>query len=137
MMWRRSYETGNEQVDKEHKEIFRMVEELIANFDDSSPAEVDKTINYLAEYTVDHFKHEEAIMEESQYPQLDEHKKQHDDFVLEVLDLQKRVQKRANESINSIDVKVVIANWLVDHVLGSDKEMADYHRKYLAEKLAD
>ena len=137
MLWRKSYETGNTQVDDEHKEIFRMVESLVLNFDTTPTSEIEKTITFLAEYTVDHFVHEEALMEESSYPGFDEHKKQHSDFVQEVVKLQERVNNRMNEALNSIDVKIVIASWLVDHVLGSDKTMAQYYRKYVEEKEAE
>jgi len=84
----------------------------------------------LAAYTVDHFKHEESLMEASSYPDKAIHKKQHDDFVQEVLALMERVKNRDNESVNVVDVKNVIFNWLVDHVLGSDKIMANHYREY-------
>ncbi|MCL2398382.1 MAG: hemerythrin family protein [Defluviitaleaceae bacterium] len=130
MIWHKNYETGNIQVDNEHKEIFKMVQSVMEATFDSEESKIESTIDFLANYTVNHFKHEERLMEESNYPSMPVHKKQHDDFVIEVLDLRERVKSESSSDKNSLEIKKVIVNWLVDHVLGSDKIMADHYRKW-------
>jgi hemerythrin len=123
MIWSEIYETGNAQVDNEHKEIFKLVQNVM-DASVSGGAKVKETMDFLAEYTVTHFKNEETLMEASGYPDMEIHKKQHAAFVAEVLAL----HARCNE-LEIRDIKNVIVNWLTDHVLGSDKIMADYCRR--------
>ena len=132
MIWHKNYETGNIQVDDEHKEIFKLVQNVVDAAVDSGEEKVKTTIDFLANYTVNHFKNEETLMEESSYPDMPVHKKQHDDFVVEVLALREKVINGSDSSISDVDIKKVIVNWLTDHVLGSDKVMADYYRKWSA-----
>jgi len=133
MIWNAKYETGNTQVDNEHKEIFRLVENVIettVGVDDAAHAAAfESTFDFLAKYTIDHFAHEEALMMESSYSGFDVHKKQHDDFVVQVVALRERAAN--NKSMkNNIDITNIIVNWLMDHVLGSDRIMAAHYREY-------
>ncbi|MCL2216214.1 MAG: bacteriohemerythrin [Defluviitaleaceae bacterium] len=132
MIWSKKYETGNTQVDNEHKEIFKLVQDVIDVTIGNADATVEDAIDFLANYTVHHFKHEENLMHKSNYSEMAVHKKQHDDFVAEVLALRERVKNESDTSKNNLDIKKVVVNWLTDHVLGSDKVMADYYRKWLS-----
>ena len=135
MVWNKSYETGNEKVDNEHKEIFRLVQEVIdATLDSDSVGKIEEAVDFLANYTLSHFKHEEGLMDESNYPAAPVHKKQHENFVTEVLALRERVLNESDSEKRSTDVKKVIINWLADHVLGSDKLMANHYRNWSASK---
>ena len=131
MVWSEQHETGNAQVDKEHKEIFAMVQKVIdAMFSNDGTLPMQSTLDYLANYTVEHFKHEEHLMKESNYPDLDTHKKLHDDFVAEVLALRDRVLSETDGNKNIADIHKVVVDWLMKHVMGSDKLMADHYRKW-------
>ena len=131
MIWSAKYETGNTQVDEEHKEIFRLVQKVMDVTTDN-PQDANDTMAFLAGYTVDHFKHEERLMEESSYPAISIHKKQHSDFVEQVVAMIERVKNETDGEKNLTDIKKVVVNWLTDHVLGSDKVMADHYRKWSA-----
>ena len=129
MIWSKNYETGNGLVDSEHQQIFKLVQKVIDATLDSGDS-IEATIDFLANYTATHFKHEEELMIESSYPDMPIHKKQHDDFVVEVMALRERVLQENDNTKNNIDIKKVIVNWLTDHVLGSDKVMAAFYRNW-------
>ena len=69
-------------------------------------------------------------MDESAYPMALIHKKQHSDFVAAVEGLARRVSGETSGEKNRADIEDVAINWLIDHVLGSDKVMADHYRKW-------
>jgi len=137
VVWNSKYETGNKQVDSEHQEIFKRVQSVLDAAASNEDIKIEDTIDFLAGYTVDHFQHEERLMEESGYPETDLHKKQHEDFVQEVLALRERVKNEADQEKNSQDVMIVIVNWLIDHVLNSDCMMANHYRKWAAPPAAE
>ena len=134
MVWHEKYETGNRVVDDEHKEIFRLVQRVIDAAFDNREEKIETTIDFLANYTVNHFKHEEELMDESDYPETDIHKKQHSDFVQQVVSLRERVKNETDSAKSNIDINNVIVNWLTDHVLGSDKLMASHYRNWSKSK---
>ena len=130
MLWQKKYETGNKRVDDEHKQIFALVQRVIdATFEDKDE-KIDTIINFLADYTVKHFEHEEDLMDESKYPDTSVHKKQHVDFLNDVTVLKKKILLERDSAASNIAINKAIVGWLTNHVLGSDMIMAAYYRKW-------
>ena len=130
IQWSKEYETGHEIVDREHKDIFALVQMVFDISPASRKEKIDEAINFLAEYTVRHFQHEESLMEQSSYPKTAEHKQQHKDFVQSVVALQERVKSEGNTMRVHIDVNQTVVDWLITHVLGSDKLLADHYKAW-------
>ena len=131
MIWHSKYETGDEQIDSQHKEIFRLVESVIET-SYANAGKIDSAMEFLAGYTATHFAHEEKLMDMCKYPLSDMHKKQHYDFVESVVGLMGRVAKESDAERNRTDIESVVVDWLADHVLGSDKIMAAHYRQWAA-----
>ena len=130
MLWNSNYEVGNAQVDSEHKEIFGMVDKLLADDFSGRPDKIKTTVDFLAGYVVRHFDHEESLMSESEYPDTGAHMKQHRDFIATVGDLVARIEGNLDSIDLSLEVNKVIVDWLAEHVMGSDKVMINYYRKW-------
>ena len=131
MLWNSSYEIGNKEVDNEHKEIFGMVDRLLADDFTGRPDKIKTTVEFLANYVIRHFSHEERLMDESDYPDKDVHKKQHKDFAETIDELMKRIDNNLDSIDLSLEVNRIIVSWLADHVMGSDKLMVDYYRAWI------
>ena len=130
MVWSEKYETGNEQVDNDHKEIFRLVQDVIDATFDNREQQIEITMDFLANYTLKHFQTEEALMEECGYPDITVHKKQHSDFVARFLELKDKIKDETDSLTSSLAVNNVIVNWLIDHVLDSDTIMAEFYKNW-------
>lgn len=60
MMWKDSYQIGAPRIDEQHKELFRVTEELVGAAQNGITAEAcRKVIGFLKEYVVFHFRDEE------------------------------------------------------------------------------
>ena len=130
MLWNSNYETGNTILDSEHKEIFDMVDKLLADDFSGRPEKIKTTVDFLADYVVRHFEHEEQLMAESSYHDTEAHAKQHKDFVSTVGELMKEIETNLESIDFSLEVNKVIVNWLAKHVMGSDKVMIDHYRAW-------
>jgi len=130
MVWSSKYLTGNKIVDDDHQEIFRLVKDVIDQKYKERKEKVTAVIAFLVEYTVRHFNSEERLMAESDYPKTDEHKKQHADFVAVVSELQGKIEQDPESLDISLEVNNTIVAWLVHHVIGSDKDLADHYRTW-------
>ena len=130
IQWSTDYETGHAVVDQEHKDIFALVQKVFDVSSSSRSEKIDEAVNFLADYTVKHFKHEESLMSESTYPDTDKHKKQHQDFLQSFLALKERIQKEGSTMQVHVEVNQTVVDWLITHVLGSDKLLADHYKAW-------
>ena len=73
----------------------------------------------LIEYTATHFAHEEELFAQYSYPDSVKHTQEHQDLVKKVLDFKDKYEK-GRSSIN-MELMMFLKNWLIHHILGSDK----------------
>ena len=130
MLWNESYMVGNEKVDSDHKEIFGMVDKLLEDDFGGRPEKIRSVVKFLMDYVAKHFEREEALMAESSYPGAEGHKKIHSDFVVRVGAFAKRLEDELDSVDLSMEVNVLIVDWLAEHVMISDKSMIDYYKKW-------
>lgn len=135
--WKRSkcaftdeYLTGIEIIDEEHKELFRIIEEVhevIA--DDARGDKYDEIVRLLEElrnYTKSHFSDEEEYMESIQYEGLEAQKVAHELFVsrLDEMDLEE-IDIHQEETLE--ELIAFLLEWLVTHILQMDKKIGQAH----------
>ena len=135
MLWRKEFETGNETVDGQHKEIFRLVQQVLdADSFANRKERIETAMDFLSDYAVRHFASEEALMTESSYPQYNDHKGQHDSFVKDVVAFVERFKAEGDTISISETINGFVVKWLKDHIMGSDRAMAEYYRTWEAGK---
>ena len=76
----------------------------------------------LTEYVGSHFSEEEKLMEIHFYPQVAEHKAQHDTFRDKLMEIKALASKR---DISDVTVKV-LRDWLVQHIMVADMSYVPY-----------
>jgi len=130
MLWSEKYETGNKVVDSEHRQIFDLVQKVLDATFENRRDKMDTVMDFLVNYTVSHFENEERLMEESNYPDIAVHKKQHADFLAEVGKLKEQIAIEENHVKNNLIINKTVVGWLTNHVLGSDMLIAKYYRKW-------
>ena len=133
MMWNKNLETGNSVVDEQHKEIFTLVQKVLdAEAFSNRKERTETAMGFLADYAVRHFASEEELMTESDYPQYNTHKEQHDSFVRDVVDFIGLYQREGDTVAVSETINNFVLTWLKEHIMGSDKTMADYYKEWEA-----
>lgn len=96
--WNSSYETGIQQIDKEHKELVRIMNSFAAHLANRSGDDVlSRLLNELLEYSNYHFKSEDRIW--SEYFDDDEwyktHQSTHNSFIDELVLLKNSIDKES------------------------------------------
>ncbi|MGM9973232.1 MAG: bacteriohemerythrin [Clostridiaceae bacterium] len=122
--WKEEYNTGIDDIDKQHKELFRISSEaykLLKN--DLRTDKYDnliKIISDLRDYTIYHFNYEENRMAEKKCKGFFAHKLEHEAFKEKInsIDL-KSIDFRQDESIT--ELLELVYNWITDHILNTDK----------------
>jgi hemerythrin len=129
--WRDELATGITNVDNQHKELIKRTNDLLQQMKTGNASgEIFKTLDFLASYVVEHFADEEKVMKDYEYPLYKDHKQIHDDFVDSVKDLGKNLNNANNLSPFVIEVNKQVCDWLLNHILKQDKEMALYVKNH-------
>jgi methyl-accepting chemotaxis protein len=128
-VWDKSFATGNETIDSQHKMLFDAINKLIAAMREKvAGTELKKAIDFLSDYTVKHFFEEEQIQQQAGYPDYPNHRNMHENFKMVVKELShKLILNGAKESLIN-DVREKIGNWLVTHIKGQDIKLGIYLR---------
>jgi len=118
-VWDDSFKTGYKVVDTQHQELFRMVNELHdAIVTGKGKEQMGPTLEHLANYTVEHFKAEEELMQKVGYPAYPQHHAKHIDLTNEVVDLIKKYKE--GHMVLSTTLSNFLANWLRHHIKEED-----------------
>lgn len=127
--WSETLETGVDEIDKQHRELFRRVELLVtALHERRGKAVVKDFLNFLEDYVVRHFSTEESFMQAYDYPAYLEHKEMHEGFVREVEALKKEFEATGSNLVLSIKVGTKVLAWMRGHILNEDKKLAAFLR---------
>jgi hemerythrin len=128
--WDPSYETGNEHIDQQHRQLLAIVDELeSAEADGHDSRElILEVLGHVMDFTISHFAMEEDLMTKVDYPPAprDEMIEQHDEFTayarLRVLEF------RRGELGSVLPLRAFLVEWLTFHEIGLDKLLADFIR---------
>ena len=123
--WSDEYSVGIQSIDEQHKRLLSLINQLQTAVDHQTDATfVDEALGELVDYTRTHFSYEEKLLEDNDYPQFAEHKKEHEAMVEQVMDFLERYKKNKDETIE--DITLFLKNWLINHINGTDKEYSSF-----------
>jgi len=123
--WNDSYSVKVSLCDQQHKQLFEIINQLAdAMRTGQGKQAVSRTVGDLLQYTRTHFQEEEALLRNANYPQLAAHEEQHRKFVADIEALDK--QTREGRVANSIQVLNLLRDWLINHILKTDKAYSDF-----------
>lgn len=123
--WSADLETGNETIDKQHKELFVALNELVeAHRSGKGAQELSKTVDFLTIYVVRHFADEERLQDEYDYPDKFIHKSYHNDFKNTVKELVAQLEAEGYSDDLMASTIEIMANWLVHHIKSDDFRLA-------------
>jgi len=122
-VWNKSLEVGNDEIDNQHKEIFKRVNKLLSAMADGSGKEtIGKLIEFLTEYVVSHFDAEENLMQKYNYTEYWQHKMLHRLLATDVFCIKQEFEGRGASSELVIQIQKKVCNWLKEHISTEDKK---------------
>ena len=129
-IWSEKYMLGVNAMDDEHKVLVDKINFLVANLE-AQYEKKDKASLYsafidLAEYTTEHFAHEENFMQTINYPQFSSHKKIHEKLLDQVGKYGQQIQ---NGTLDDQKLISFLRNWLISHIMGVDMQYAAHYKE--------
>ena len=125
ILWNKKLSVNISEFDEDHKKLVDMLNEL---YDAIAVGKADNVVPTilldLIDYTKVHFKREERAFVKYNYPQYEEHKKIHDDFVKQLEDF--KVQFRNGTIPVGIPIFNMLLAWVSEHIMKEDKTYTEY-----------
>jgi hemerythrin len=125
--WQEELATGIEHVDAQHKEIFaRFAAFSAACTTVCAKEELTNLIDFLENYTRNHFSDEETSMRESGYPGLSMQQENHAEFLDDIAELKRTINDKEPDMALILEMKRLLIRWLIHHIKHLDMAFADF-----------
>ena len=120
-------ETGNALIDREHRELIDAINALLDSCSKGQGRnELEKTAQFLQNYTSKHFSDEEQLQRQNNYPDYVQHKRYHEAFKKTVADIVSRLSVNGPTVALVGEINSALAGWLINHIKKEDKKLAAY-----------
>ncbi len=129
--WTRDLSVGIELIDEQHKMLIKHLSDLNdALQSGKGPVKIASTLNFLIDYTNFHFSAEEKHMAANAYPELENHKKQHEGFRATLSNLEEELVEEGATKMLADSIDTLLVQWLFEHISQIDVAFG----KFLKEK---
>ena len=127
IVWTPALSVGVENIDSQHKIWFEKADQLFeAGKTGKSKEVIAQMFDFLDDYTKMHFRDEEAYMTKINYPEIDEQKKLHKNFIAELAKLKADFEQSGGNITLIINANQMIVDWLTKHISTMDKKIDTY-----------
>jgi hemerythrin len=122
--WDEKYRIGNDEIDEEHKELFRIAKRFLEATDKESKRTAAAA---LRDYTKEHFLHEEMLMHEVGYPLTASHLKLHEDLIAKLGAIEEKIEQ---DQLYQTELEQFINHWFIKHMAALDAPLVVYVKKH-------
>lgn len=119
--WKEEYSVCVKEIDDQHKNLVKIINKLYKSiYSEVIKKELGKILDELIEFAQIHFATEESYFDKFDYDNSEEHKREHEKFKKEMLDLKNKFE---NDEIKiSFDLVDFLEDWLVHHLMNEDQK---------------
>ncbi len=129
MPWTQDLSVGVEKIDEQHKQMFRMADELFRAEKNRKEKEfLSEMLDFLDDYVKKHFAAEERYMQEIGYPEIAQQRREHGEFARQLRILRKEFDSSGGDIVLTINTNHIILDWLANHISKQDKKIGEYAR---------
>jgi len=129
LKWTSAFETGIEDIDREHRGIIENYEKLYQLMKTGEGhAFYEELLNFLSEYIHTHFENEERFQQDIGYIHFEEHKKRHAFFKEKVMSFITAKQDPVT-NYDLIKLNLFVKDWLIQHIFIEDRKIGEFYRK--------
>jgi hemerythrin len=133
--WNNSLSCGIKLIDDQHKVLVNLINEMFNHITGNNVQEYDyfdKVIQEAVRYVKNHFATEERIMLATKYSGYAEHKKEHDSFILVVVE--NIHDYKAGKRLTLSAFTRFLRDWALSHIAMVDKQYFEYFKKIATRK---
>lgn len=127
MQWSEMLAIDGGSVDHQHRQLVEALNDFHEAVAQGREADaIGRTLGFLSLYGGQHFADEERMLEAAGYPKLEQHRRQHRLFIVQVDAF--RAQLDAGGAGLGHGMAQFLGSWLVNHIMVADKAYAAFLR---------
>ena len=124
IVWSDEYSTGEPEIDKQHKQLFKYLADLEAHIASGVTDEYMKQfLDYLGLYTRSHFCYEEICMRQKKCPVAKQNQEQHDKLLQDYTHYRERFEIEGVSADLLNKLHAFLLSWLTNHILKIDTNL--------------
>jgi len=128
---------GNAEIDGQHQELFRRVDQLLLALQRGSvAAEVERMMAFVGDYVHQHFRQEEALMQRTGYPDRPAHAAEHLELIHTFVALKKQLGKTGPTPEFGATLGAALVDWLKEHIATTDTALGTWLASHPADGTA-
>lgn len=122
--WEAKYSVGIQSIDKQHKEVFKLLNSLLQALKlGQAGSVINQIILELEKYAVMHFQKEEFFFQRFNYSGAEQHIREHQLFIQKIAEIKAATDDgRIAPSFELFDF---LKEWIEHHILVIDKEYSE------------
>lgn len=125
--WDPSFSVDNDDIDTHHKKLISLFNEVASLIETDQKTPLFSTIKVISElniYALFHFKEEEKIMKDANYPDLKAHKVLHQEFIDNVNKFKDEYMH--NDPLLNYDIFNYLSDWVINHIIEEDAKYKEF-----------
>lgn len=134
LVWTADLDTGIEPIDKQHRGIVDLINELNEANETHNVDVIKNVLNKLIDYTASHFSYEEDLLIKANYPYVKAHKRLHEIFIKRIEDFKQR--ESVGENVTP-ELLALLKAWLTNHINSEDKDYVEIVRNTVVFTVVD
>ncbi|MBI5267052.1 MAG: hemerythrin family protein [candidate division Zixibacteria bacterium] len=128
LTWDNAFSTGIRAIDDEHRLLVQMITQLQrAQVTGTIDAEIARVLRALVDYVGQHFGHEEAIMAQIDFAEIESHKVLHQEFAQKLVAILTNL--REGKTLKASELLDFLAHWLTGHIIREDGKIGRAFRE--------
>jgi hemerythrin len=128
--WTSNLSVGIASIDDQHKKLFDMADQLFEAGKNGKTKEfISEMLDFLDQYTKQHFKSEETYMKSIGYPDYENQRTMHTDFIAALTKLKKDYAESGGNIIVILNANQMVVDWLLKHISLEDKKIGIFASK--------
>ncbi|MFZ1084211.1 MAG: bacteriohemerythrin [Terracidiphilus sp.] len=131
LMWTDNLSVGVKGFDDDHKRLIRLINELHGVIQDVDAngkipvEEIEIALHRLENYFQYHCLEEERVMEQTGFPELREHRREHQNFFTKVTEMTQRF-RNSTDPKDATELMQFIYDWLTNHIFVTDRKYSSH-----------
>jgi len=121
--WQNHYLTGIAWQDAQHKLFLDKFNALALIYAYEGDPDIEKLRFFLELYADNHFTTEETYMKLTDYPDIESHRIEHENFLSSLKEIDNKMNKLDGEAFC-----IKMKSWFINHIRETDREFGNYLR---------
>lgn len=131
LMWTDNLSVGVKNLDDDHRRLIRLINELHGVIQDVDAngkipvEEIEIALHRLENYFSYHCLEEERLMEQTGFPELREHRQQHQKFFATIAEMTQRF-RGSTSPVHATEIMQFTYDWLTNHIFVTDRKYSSH-----------